>query len=76
MEEPKGKYSEKRKSRRCEIAYRLSRFLIFLFILFSACIHGISSNLRAEADPSFTSGQIFQNPNSYEDKSVAWERER
>ena len=52
---------------------RFQRFLLFsLILLISGCAHVISKDLRVKVDPSLTFGQILQNPNAYQGKTVLW----
>ena len=52
---------------------RLRCFFPYLLIfLLCGCAHVISKDLRANADLSLAFGQVRQNPNSYQGKSVVW----
>jgi len=52
---------------------RLHCFLLFFLIfLLSGCAHVISKDLRTNADLSLAFGQVRQNPNSHQGKSVVW----
>jgi len=50
----------------------LALFLTILFLFLTGCAHVISKDLRVKADPSLTFGEVYQNPNAYQGKTVIW----
>ena len=47
-------------------------FILSFFIFVAGCAHVISKDLRGQADPFLTFGEVFKNPNTYKGKMVIW----
>jgi outer membrane lipoprotein len=47
-------------------------FLLILFFFLTGCAHVISKDLRVKADSSLTFKEVFENPNTYQGKTVIW----